>query len=102
MHAIMALDMYFNILKPSETLATEQNDMNQREKEKVIDELRIVKEPKEKDQSTTCRHQLKEPRLPSTLLNKFQLLQHCSMKQNMISNEKSMHCKPGIKSQKIS
>ena len=77
MHAIMALYKYFNILKPSETLATEQNDMNQREKEKVIDELRIVKEPKEKDQSTTCRHQLKEPRLASTLLNILYYAKYC-------------------------
>ena len=48
MHAIMALYKYFNTLKPSETLATEQNDMSQREKEKVIDELRIVEENKGK------------------------------------------------------
>ena len=47
-HAIMALYKYFNTLKPSETLATEQNDMSQREKEKVIDELRIVEENKGK------------------------------------------------------
>ena len=32
------------ISKPSETLATEQNSLSQREKEKVIDGLHIVEE----------------------------------------------------------
>ena len=44
----MALYKYFKISKPSETLATEENSVNQREKEKVIDELHIVEESKGK------------------------------------------------------
>ena len=40
----MALHKYFKISKPSETLATEQDNLSLREREKVIDELYVVEE----------------------------------------------------------
>ena len=63
----MALYNYFKPSKPFETLATEQNNLSKRENEKVIDELRSVEEIKEKDKSIASGHQLREPRLVSTL-----------------------------------
>ena len=65
----MALYNYFKPSKPSETLATEQNNLSKRENEKVIDELRSVEEIKEKDKSIASGHQLREPRLVNTLQN---------------------------------
>ena len=65
----MALYNYFKPSKPSETLATEQNNLSKRENEKVIDELRSVDEIKEKDKSIASGHQLREPRLVSMLQN---------------------------------
>ena len=47
---IMALYKYFKPSKPSETLATEQNNLSKTENEKVIDELRSVEENKGKRQ----------------------------------------------------
>ena len=44
----MALFKYFKPSNPSETLATEQNNLSQRENEKVVDELHIVEESKGK------------------------------------------------------
>ena len=44
----MALYKYFKISKPSETLATEQDNLSQKEREKVIDELHVVEESKRK------------------------------------------------------
>ena len=44
----MALYKDFKISKPSETLATEQDNLSQREREKVIDELHVVEESKGK------------------------------------------------------
>ena len=46
----MALHEFFKPSKPSETLATEQNNLSKRENEKVIDELRSVEENKGKRQ----------------------------------------------------
>ena len=65
----MALYKYFKPSKPSETLATAQNNLSKRENEKVIDELRSVEENKGKRQKYRCGHQLREPRLVSTLHN---------------------------------
>ena len=44
----MALYKYFKISKRSETLAAEQDNLSQTEKEKVIDELHVVEESKGK------------------------------------------------------
>ena len=44
----MALYKYFKISKQSETLATEQDNLSQTEREKVIDELHVVEESKGK------------------------------------------------------
>ena len=44
----MALSKYFKISKPSETLATEQDNLSQRERENAIDELHVVEESKGK------------------------------------------------------
>ena len=44
----MALYKYFKISKPFETLATDQDNLSQREREKVIDELHVVEESKGK------------------------------------------------------
>ena len=44
----MALYKYFKISKLSEALATEQGNLSQREREKVIDELHVVEESKGK------------------------------------------------------
>ena len=60
----MALYKFFKPSKPSETLATEQNSLNKRKNEKLIDELRSVEEIKENDKSIAC---FREPRLVSTL-----------------------------------
>ena len=60
----MALYKFFKPSKPSETLATEQNNLNKRKNEKLIDELRSVEEIKENDKSIAC---FREPRLVSTL-----------------------------------
>ena len=42
----MVLYKYFKISKPSETLATKQDNLSQREREKVTDELHVVEESK--------------------------------------------------------
>ena len=44
----MVLYKYLKISKPSERLATEQDNLSQREREKVIDELHVVEESKGK------------------------------------------------------
>ena len=70
----MALYKFFKPSKPSETLATEQNNLSKRENEKVIDELRSVEEnkgkrPVLKTKSIVPGHQFREPRFVSTQQN---------------------------------
>ena len=60
----MALYKFFKPSKPSETLATEQNNLNKRENEILIDELQSVEEIKENDKSIAC---FRKPRLVSML-----------------------------------
>ena len=45
---ITALYKYFITFKPSETLATKQNNLSKRENKKVTDQLRSVEESKGK------------------------------------------------------